>query len=100
MVCYTIPLIATLIVTIRRRTLRRKDPEGFWLNLLLLGGSLFGVIDHLWNGELFLVGPNIVSDLMLGFAITGGIFVTWGIIAFRERITKLRFLSRRMGLYR
>jgi hypothetical protein len=101
MVCYTIPLIATIIVAIRRRALRKKDVEGFWLNLLLLGGALFGVIDHFWNGELFLIGPNLLVDLSLGVTITAGIFVSWGVIVFREKITgSLKQLDRKTGIYK
>ncbi|NIP40175.1 MAG: hypothetical protein GTN39_01495, partial [Candidatus Aenigmarchaeota archaeon] len=70
-------------------------------NLLLLGGSLFGIIDHFWNGELFLLGPNLLADLSLGATITGGIFATWGVIVFREKITdSFRLLGRRTGIYK
>ncbi len=101
MVCYAVPLAALLITAVRRRMLRKKNVEGFWLNLLLLGGALFGVIDHFWNGELFLIGPNLLVDLSLGATITGGIFATWGVIVFREKITdSFRFLSRRTGIYK
>jgi hypothetical protein len=100
MVCYAVPLAATIIVSLKRLASRKKTPEGFWLNLLLLGGALFGVIDHFWNGELFLIGPNIFTDLALGVTITAGIFVAWGTIVFREKITySFRFLSRRTGIY-
>lgn len=100
MVCYAVPLLATVIVALRRRTSRKKTKEGFWLSLLLLGGTLFGMIDHFWNNELFLIGTNWLIDLSLGFTITGGIFAAWGVIVFRERLAKFRFLSRRTGLYR
>ncbi len=101
MVCYAVPLAVLLITSVRRKILRKKDMEGFWLNLLLLGGSLFGIIDHFWNGELFLLGPNLLADLSLGATITGGIFATWGVIVFREKITdSFRFLSRRIGIYK
>ena len=100
MVCYAVPLAALLITAFRRKLLKKTDVEGFWLNLLLLGGALFGVIDHFWNGELFLLGPNILTDLALGTTITGGTFAAWGVIVFREKIAKFRFLSRRTGIYR
>jgi hypothetical protein len=100
MVCYAVPLIATVLLSVRRRVLRKVSKEGLWLNLLLLGGSLFGVIDHFWNNELFLIGANWLVDLSLGFAITGGIFAAWGVIVYRERLAKFRYLSRRTGIYR
>ena len=100
MVCYAVPLAATIIVSLKRKLSGEKTKEGFWLNLLLLGGSLFGIIDHFWNGGLFLLGPNILADLSLGATITLGIFAAWGVIVFREKLAKFRFLSRRTGIYR
>ena len=52
----------------------------FWLMLMFYGGALFGVIDHRWNGELFLFSKDWLKDLSLGVVITGVILVTWGII--------------------
>jgi hypothetical protein len=46
-------------------------------NLLLAGGAIFGLVDHLWNGELLLLGENLFLDLMLGVAITAAIFIVW-----------------------
>jgi hypothetical protein len=64
----------------------KKSLTLFWLMLMLYGGSLFGVIDHLWNGELFLVSEDWVKDLVLGIVITAGIIFTWaGILAFAKR---------------
>ena len=100
MVCYSVPLAATIIVALKRKLSGKTTKEGLWLNLLLLGGSLFGIIDHLWNGELFLIGANWIADLSLGAAITAGIFTTWGVMVFRERLAKFRFLGRRTGIYR
>ncbi len=100
MVCYAVPLAATVIVSLRRRISVKKTKEGLWLNLMLLGGSLFGVIDHFWNGELFLLGSNLLADISLGATITLGIFAAWGIMVSRERLAKLRYLNRRMGIYR
>lgn len=56
------------------------QPQYFWLNLLLLGGAIFGVVDHLWNGELLLVSENWMMDLALGFVITAAIFGTWAAV--------------------
>lgn len=77
-VCYTIPLAAAIISTVVWGV-RKKGPAGWWLNLLLYGGSLFGVVDHIWNGELFLIGQAPLMDLLLGAAITAAIFGSWGI---------------------
>jgi hypothetical protein len=75
--CYTVPLVASIITTIRGR--QKKETKFHWLNFLLYGGTLFGVIDHIWNGELFLISASWVKDIALGFVITAAIFAAWGI---------------------
>ena len=95
MVCYAIPTIATVIEFLRQRKLKRKDIK---LNLMFLGGALFGLIDHWWNGEIFLISENWIMDLALGFTITGGILGSWGIIISMPRITGfMRRLTNRLG---
>ena len=65
--CYAVPAAGAVITTaIWSKT---KSVKVWWLNMLLWGGAIFGVIDHLWNGELFLISKNIISDLMLGVVI-------------------------------
>jgi len=100
MACYAVPLAATLILAVKRRTSIKKTKEMLWLNLLLLGGSLFGVIDHFWNGELFLLGSNLLADLSLGVTITLGTFAAWGIIVLANNPSRFRILDRRTGFYR
>ena len=76
--CYTIPLVAGITTTFmwnKKRTIKL-----WWLALMFYGGSLFGIIDHLWNGELFLVSENWLKDLCLGGVITAGIILVWRII--------------------
>ena len=51
------------------------------------------MIDHLWNGELLLIGPNLLSDLALGTAITAGIFCLWEILVVRDKITAKKPLA-------
>jgi hypothetical protein len=100
MVCYTIPLAAGIINAARRKASHRKNKEGFWLSLMFAGSSLFGVIDHLWNGQLFLIGPNLVSDLALGGTITLSIFTSWGLLVNKDRIIqRLGFISRKTDIY-
>jgi hypothetical protein len=53
---------------------------------MLYGGALFGVIDHFWNGELFLISKNIVSDLLLGVVITASVLVAWGAMVVLSRL--------------
>jgi hypothetical protein len=96
-VCYTIPLAAGIISTVVW-SYRKTGPKGWWLNVLLYGGALFGVVDHLWNGELFLISQNWPMDLLLGFTITAAIFGSWGIILGIAKINP--DLGYRMGILR
>jgi len=80
MVCYAIPLVGALLCHVWRTHGHEKQQKYFWLNLMLGGGAIFGVVDHLWNGELFLVGPNILSDLALGVAITATTIAAWALV--------------------
>ena len=76
--CYLGPTTAAIVTTFVWKS--KKTVSSFWLMLLFYGGALFGVIDHLWNGELFLVSENWVKDVTLGVVITGVIFAAWRII--------------------
>ena len=67
-VCHSVPLIDTLVVYALRAT-NNQAQQYFWLDLMLLGGAFFGLVDHLWNGELFLI-----SELANGFA--SGVVIT------------------------
>ena len=73
--CYSIPLIGTIITS--AINCRVKSEKLRWLNLMFIGGSIFGVVDHLWNGELFLISENIVNDLLLGVVICVLIIAGW-----------------------
>jgi len=77
MVCYTVPLAASILIFGGRKALHCENEKNFRFGLLMMGGAIFGVVDHLWNGELTLVGPNWASDIALGFAITGVITLAW-----------------------
>ena len=76
--CYTVPAASAIVTTVIWN--RTKDVKLWWLNLMFWGGAFFGVIDHLWNGELLLISENIISDLSLGVVITSAIYVGWKII--------------------
>ena len=77
--CVTVPAIAACV----HYFMRKKKPEWKasqkhkWLNLLWAGGAIFGIIDHAWNKELFMISPNLFSDLMLGVTITVVIYLAW-----------------------
>lgn len=76
--CYLGPTTAAIVTTFMWKS--KKTLRLFWLMLMFYGGSLFGVIDHLWNGELFLVSENWGKDLSLGVVITVGIILAWAAI--------------------
>ena len=76
--CYTVPLVGAIVTTVIWS--KTKNVKLWWLNLMFYGGALFGVIDHFWNGELFLISENIISDLMLGVVITLGLVLTWAFV--------------------
>lgn len=86
MVCWAVPLIATVISFTGRKVFHKEGAHSFWLNIMLLGGAIFGAIDHLWYGELFLLGTNWAMDLALGGMITGGITAGWGVIVLKPKI--------------
>jgi len=92
MVCYTIPTAAAIAHYIMRRKIKgwKEDVYQSWLNLLLAGGAIFGVVDHLCNGELFLIGENILLDLMLGVIITTVIVLIWDLLVI---IDKRRYIT-------
>ncbi len=73
--CYTVPTAAAVITTFCWK--KSGSPKTFWLMLMLYGGALFGIIDHLWNGELFFISANWKSDIALGAVITASIFAAW-----------------------
>lgn len=83
--CYLGPVTAAIITTFIWKS--KKAIKLFWLMLMFYGGALFGVIDHLWNKELFLVSENWVKDAMLGVVITAGIILTWKVVIFLVKRT-------------
>jgi hypothetical protein len=82
MVCYAVPTAAAIAHIIMRRNITswKESTHHLWLSFLLAGGAIFGVVDHWWNGELFLIGENILMDIMLGITITISIVVIWAVL--------------------
>lgn len=89
MVCYVVPAIAAVVQYAARKNILslKASIHQLWLSFLLIGGTVFGIVDHLWNGELFFIGPNISSDLLLGVMITASILMVWGFIVFLDNRT-------------
>ena len=86
MVCYAVPTIVAVLSIFYRKKFNLHTKYAQWFTLLFSGGAVFGVVDHLWNGELFLIGPNIASDLLLGLTITATLFITWGVVVYIDRM--------------
>lgn len=82
MVCYAVPAIAAISHFVMRKNITswKDSTNHLWLGLLLGGGAIFGLVDHWWNGELFLIGENILMDLMLGVTITIAIVIIWAVV--------------------
>lgn len=73
--CHVVSLAGAVITTgIWKKTNNIKIG---WLCLLFWGGALFGLVDHLWNKELFLISKNIANDLLLGITIAIVILISW-----------------------
>ena len=86
--CYTVPASAAIIHSILRRKYPalKFDKYHRWLNQLLVGGAIFGIVDHIWNRELLRFS---VSDVVLGFVISAAIVIVWGIMVLVDaRTTK------------
>jgi energy-coupling factor transporter transmembrane protein EcfT len=91
--CYAGPVAGALISSLVWN--RTKSVKVWWLMLLYFGGALFGVIDHLWNKELFFISGDSVKDLLLGVVITLSIFIAWAIAVLLSKTnpTLARYLS-------
>lgn len=81
--CYVVSIAAAAITSLTWR--RNRSIQVWWLTLMFCGGAMFGIIDHLWNRELFLVSANTPKDLILGVLIVVTIMLLWGIILLLSR---------------
>ncbi|NQT28012.1 MAG: hypothetical protein HQ570_00250 [Candidatus Omnitrophica bacterium] len=82
--CYTVPLAGAMVTSLVWG--RTKSVKIWWLALMFYGGALFGVVDHFWNGELFLISENTVKDLLLGVIITATILLVWGMMLLLSKL--------------
>ena len=93
MVCYVVPAAVAVIHGIMRKntTSLKNNVHHLWLNLLLVGATIFGLVDHWWNGELFFIGEYIYMDILLGVVITTAVFIIWKIFVTidKSKINKL-----------
>ena len=82
MVCYAVPTAVAIAHFIIRRNITnwKGNKYHLWLSFLLAGGAIFGLVDHLWNGELLFIGEYFLLDILLGVAITFTIVVIWAVM--------------------
>ena len=81
--CYTVSAVAALVHYIMRKRGRKMDDKHQkLLNYMLAGGAIFGIVDHIWNGELLAFS---LSDLALGFVILLVILVSWKLMVVFDR---------------
>ena len=92
MVCYAIPGISAIVHGVMRKKFPawKNNEHHKRLNLLLTGGAIFGFVDHLWNRQLFLIGPNFANDIMLGFTILASILLIWLVMVYSERMASIK----------
>ncbi len=101
MACYAVPLAAGLIHGLWRKSAKKTDMHGFWLTLMFLGASVFGLVDHAWHGELFALSSNLMMDLGLGSTITTGIFAAWKFVVYKTKMPSTTVsMSRIIGIHK
>ena len=83
--CYVVPLAISLIINGLKIAKKISIPSLNRLNFLMLGGVTMLVIDHLWNGELFLLGQNIIKDLISGIIMSVAVLSIWIIMIVYEK---------------
>lgn len=81
--CYIVPTGGAIISSLIWH--KKRQTKTWWLSLMFYGGSLFGIVDHIWNGELFTSG-NIVKDLSLGVVISLCILASWAVITALNKV--------------
>ncbi|MFH1876613.1 MAG: hypothetical protein ABH865_06960 [Candidatus Omnitrophota bacterium] len=75
--CHAVPGASAVVTSLIWS--KTRNTKTLWLSLLFWGAALFGVVDHLWNGEFFLV-KDLAADMLLGFTITGLTFLFWVVL--------------------
>jgi hypothetical protein len=84
--CHVVPIANAVATTIWWK--KSRAPHVGQLNLMFYGASIFGIVDHLWKGEFFLISPNITQDLLLGVVITACVWGVWGVGLLREKLIR------------
>jgi phosphoribulokinase len=102
MACFITPMATGIVTTI----FRKKVPAALkisWLNLMLWGGAVMLVVDHIANGEIVLYPPfltamqnpaaipSMIQEIVtIGGTMTLAIILIWVVlVAITSRITRL-----------
>jgi len=96
MCCFVAPTAVAIVTTV----VRKKVPEKYkieWLLLMLWGGVLMSIVDHIMNGEIIAQFPFFTKSfsemlpeiLKVGVLMTAFIFFVWAAMLagshFREK---------------
>lgn len=87
MACFLVLLASAIGLHGVRSKVRVRLPEINMLLLMTWGGALALIVDHVWNGELFLVSPNLLWDLLLGCAMTLALVAIWSLYVLATRVS-------------
>lgn len=113
MACFVAPASVAIVTTVVRKVVQKREGVSAaqqadrpatkvsgkwtqrlgWLNLMMWGGTIMLVLDHLLSGELTLsppfltaietpgaVGPMVREILVTGGAMTAAVFAAWAIM--------------------
>ena len=81
--CYAVTLVGAIATSVVWN--RTRNMKTYWLLLLFFGGSIFGILDHVWKGDLFF-SANIGDDILLGLFISLTILAAWIVMCVKYRI--------------
>ena len=100
MACLLAPATAVIVIT----TIKKKVPEKYhldWLLLMLWGGVLMLIVDHIANGEIVFYFPFFTREwsqiwpeiLKIGLPMTVVIFAFWAMVVWISIGLKKRALT-------
>lgn len=87
--CYAVPAVAGLVHHLMRKKISSWKTSRYhqWLGMMFFGGAIFGIVDHLWNRELFMISDNFFMDMLLGVTITAVILVSWSVMVAIDKLS-------------
>ena len=95
MACFIVPLTQAVVTTIYRKVTKQTDTfvgrNLKTLELMLWGGSIMLLIDHLVNGELF--AWNLREVLTIGVPMSVVVTAVWAIWCYAGERKKLKVES-------